>query len=239
MNQIGNQKVGSIVAQNFRTAQVFTAFDIDFCCKGELNLAAACEIRGLDLDEVSTALSSVMDTLDGTGIQGLSMSQLINHILKVHHKFVEENIPAIKFYLEKIEGIHGDNHPELHEIKALFFQAADDLTVHMKKEEFILFPYIKAMEDSVNNNYPLSPPHFGVIENPISMMEHEHENEGDRFRRISFLSNHYSPPADACQTFKVAYSMLEEFERDLHTHIHLENNILFPKAVAVFNDLQN
>ena len=165
------------------------------------------------------------------------MTDLVDHIVGVHHKYVETTIPALKFYLDKIAKVHGNNHPELLEIRDEFFKTADALTSHMKKEEFILFPYIKAMESARKNHFPLSPAHFGGIENPIAMMEEEHDTEGERFRKISALSNNYTPPSDACQTYKVAFAMLQEFENDLHTHIHLENNILFPESKEVFANL--
>lgn len=237
MDQLAEKKVGRIVADNFRTAKVFTEYGIDFCCKGGVNLSEACETRGLSTEKVIEELVQVFQTADSTDYLGMGMGELVDHILKVHHKYVEDTIPALKVYLDKINRVHGDRHPELEEVKTQFFAAADALTVHMKKEEFILFPYIKAMEDAIRNDYPLSVPHFGHIDNPIAMMEEEHDTEGERFRKISALTDKYTPPADACQTYRVAFAMLEEFENDLHTHIHLENNILFPVAQQVFEKI--
>lgn len=237
MNEIAEQKVGSIVADNFRTAKIFTDYGIDFCCKGGVKLSEACEKKGVNLDEISTDLKKAVDQQDDTHYQDFGMTDLVDHIVNVHHKYVETTIPSLKFYVEKIAKVHGDKHPELLVIKDEFFTTANALTTHMKKEEFILFPYIKAMESAEKNHFPLSPAHFGDIENPIAMMEEEHETEGDRFRKISELTNNYTPPADACQTYIVALAMLQEFESDLHTHIHLENNILFPVARKVFHSL--
>ncbi len=237
MNEIAEKKVGSIVAGNFRTAKIFTDYGIDFCCKGGIKLSDACEKKGVDLDKISAELEQVVKLQDESNYQDFGMADLVDHIVGVHHKYVETTIPALKFYLDKIAKVHGDNHPELLEIRDEFFNTADALTSHMKKEEFILFPYIKAMESARKNHFPLSPAHFGDIENPISMMEEEHDTEGERFRKIYALSNNYTPPADACQTYKVAFLMLQEFENDLHTHIHLENNILFPEAKEVFTSL--
>lgn len=237
MNEIAEKKVGSIVAGNFRTAKVFTDYGIDFCCKGGIKLSDACEKKGVDLDKISAELEQIVKQNDESNYQDFGMADLVDHIVGVHHKYVETTIPALKFYLDKIAKVHGDNHPELLEIRDEFFKTSDALTSHMKKEEFILFPYIKAMESARKNHFPLSPAHFGSIENPISMMEEEHDTEGERFRKISALSNNYTPPSDACQTYKVAFAMLQEFENDLHTHIHLENNILFPEAKEVFTSL--
>lgn len=239
METIAEQKVGKIVAENFRTARVFTLHGIDFCCGGGIRLAEACEKKGLDLNLLSQELQEAMTWDEEVHFADFTLSQLIDHIIQVHHHYVEETLPLLKFYLEKIERVHGERHPELLEIKNEFFKAADALTVHMKKEEFILFPYIKAMENALEGNYPLSKPHFGSIENPIGMMEEDHDQEGERFKRIAELSNHFTPPADACQTYKVAFSMLQEFEEDLHTHIHLENNILFDKAIHLYQFLNS
>jgi regulator of cell morphogenesis and NO signaling len=237
MNEIAEKKVGSIVAGNFRTAKIFTEYGIDFCCKGGIKLSDACEKKGVDLDKISAELEQLVKQKDESNYQDFGMADLVDHIVRVHHKYVETTIPALKFYLDKIAKVHGDNHPELLEIREEFFKTSDALTSHMKKEEFILFPYIKAMELARRNHFPLSPTHFGSIENPIAIMEEEHNTEGERFRKISALSNNYTLPADACQTYKVAFAMLQEFENDLHTHIHLENNILFPEAKEVFTSL--
>ncbi|GAB2499061.1 iron-sulfur cluster repair di-iron protein [Algoriphagus taiwanensis] len=239
MKAITERKVGKIVAENFRTAKVFTEYGIDFCCKGAVRLCDACSTRGLDIDEVVEKLEDILKVTDQSPYRDMTLGQLIDHIVSVHHKYVEETISALKFYLEKIERVHGPRHPELASIREEFFSAADALTSHMKKEEFILFPYIKAMEDAKNNNFPLSKPHFGTIQNPIHLMEEEHDTEGERFRRIERLTQGYTPPADACQTYRVAFSMLHEFEQDLHTHIHLENNLLFPKAQVLYADLNS
>ena len=239
MATIAEKKVGKIVAENFRTAKVFTEYGIDFCCKGAVKLSDACSTRGLDIEEVVEKLEVIMQVADKSPYQEMSLSQLIDHIVNVHHKYVEETIPALKFYLEKIERVHGDRHPELTAVRQEFFEAADALTIHMKKEEFVLFPYIKAMEEAKQSDFPLSKPHFGHIENPIAMMEDEHDTEGERFRRIDSLTQGYTPPVDACQTYRVAFSMLQEFEQDLHTHIHLENNVLFPKAMVLYSELNS
>lgn len=237
MDGIAEQKVGSIVAENFRTAKIFTDYGIDFCCKGGVKLSDACKKKSVDLNKITAELEQAAQQEDEQNYQDFGMADLVDHIVSVHHNYVEKTIPALKLYLEKIAKVHGDNHPELLEIRDEFFKTSDALTSHMKKEEFILFPYIKAMESASKNQFSLSPAHFGNIENPISMMEEEHDTEGERFRKISELSNNYIPPADACQTYKVAFEMLQEFENDLHTHIHLENNILFPEAKEVFETL--
>lgn len=235
MENLIEKKVGKIVAENFRTAQVFTKYGIDFCCKGGIKLETACKNHGVDENEILSDLDDVLKVPEQVHFRDFKLSELIDHIIKNHHDYVEKTIPVLKAYLQKLEVVHGQRHPELSPIKELFFEAADALTVHMKKEELILFPYIKAMEEANSSHFALSKPHFGHIENPISMMEEEHDTEGERFRKISDLSQEYTTPSDGCQTYRVAFSMLKEFENDLHTHIHLENNILFPKAKEIYS----
>jgi regulator of cell morphogenesis and NO signaling len=150
---------------------------------------------------------------------------------------VEEKTPTLLQFLDKLCKVHGNAHPELFEIHDLFKGCAGELAQHMKKEEFILFPFIKRLVKAVANNEAIEMPPFGTVDNPIAMMKHEHDAEGERFRRIVALTDNYTPPADACNTYKVTFAMLQEFEQDLHKHIHLENNILFPKAQQLENTL--
>ena len=152
---------------------------------------------------------------------------LIDYIEKKHHRYINQKTPVILTYLKKVTSVHGIAHPELLEIYELFTASAQNLAAHMKKEELILFPYIKKLE---NSETPITA-HFGSVENPIAMMKEEHNDEGERFSRISELSNAYQLPPDACPTYNVTFQLLKEFESDLHQHIHLENNILFPAAI--------
>ena len=149
---------------------------------------------------------------------------------------MSSTIPVLQAYLNKLCQVHGERHPELFKVNELFDEAAIALLSHMEKEEFVLFPFIKSLVEASENQYPLSEPYFGHIENPIAMMEHEHATEGERFRNIAKLTNQYEPPSDACQTYRVTYALLKEFEEDLHLHIHLENNILFPKSIELFKE---
>lgn len=150
-----------------------------------------------------------------------------------HHRYVEGSIPVLKQYLNKLCKVHGKQHPELFDITEHFNKTAGELSAHMKKEELVLFPWIRKMVKAEQQDKPLDRPHFGTVKNPIAMMMQDHENEGERFSQIAELSNDYTPPADACNTYRVTFSLLKEFEEDLHNHIHLENNILFPKAEAL------
>jgi regulator of cell morphogenesis and NO signaling len=240
MNDLMTQKkVGGIVASNFKTAKVFTSHGIDFCCKGGITLEEACANKGVDIDQVLEELASASKLPEEVVYAELSPSELITHIIDHHHQYVGNTLPILTAYLQKLAAVHGERHPELFEIRDEFQAAAEALSLHMRKEELILFPYIKAMEEAQKNKFPLSVPHFGHINNPIQMMEEEHDTEGERFRTIAGLSSNYTPPADGCQTYKVAFAMLKEFEEDLHTHIHLENNILFPTALSLYKALNS
>ena len=229
-----NKTIGEMVADDFRAASVFSANKIDFCCKGNRTLDEVCNQKGLDVYDVLAQLEKATESNNSTiEFNTWELDLLIDYIEKKHHRYVEEKAPILLSFLLKLEQVHGAAHPELFEIKNLFKRTADELTQHMKKEEVILFPYIKQMVEAARNKTTLSAPGFGTVANPIAMMMEEHENEGNRFEKIVAISNNYTPPADGCNTYKVTFQMLQEFESDLHTHIHLENNILFPKAIVL------
>lgn len=237
MKNLAQTKVGAIVASNFRASRVLTAHHIDFCCGGGITLEEACRNKEQDLNVVLRELEETFKTKDDFNFQELELDQLIDTIVNVHHSYVRVTIPALRAYLEKLCRVHGDRHPELFGINELFIAGSAALLSHMEKEEQVLFPYIKAMVESKTKGFPLSKPHFGDIENPIQVMEQEHEDEGERFHQIAELTNQYECPPDGCQTYKVAYAMLQEFEEDLHKHIHLENNILFPAARELYKEI--
>jgi regulator of cell morphogenesis and NO signaling len=227
--------IGYYVANDFRTAAVFSKYGIDFCCKGNRTIAEACENKSLDPLTITNEVLAISKSINDAGIdfQSWPMDLLADYIEKKHHRNVEEKTQVLLPFLNKLCKVHGAQHPELIEINDLFIGCSGELAQHMKKEELILFPFIKKMIQATKTEELLSQPHFGSVENPIAMMIHEHDAEGERFRKIAVLTSNYTPPADACNTYKVTFAMLEEFEKDLHKHIHLENNILFPSAVAL------
>ncbi|WP_338377890.1 iron-sulfur cluster repair di-iron protein [uncultured Flavobacterium sp.] len=237
MNVLEQPTIGEYVAKDFRTASVFSKYGIDFCCKGNRTIEEACEKKGMDFSQVENEVTQLLETKSDGAIDFKSWPSdlLIDYIEKTHHRYVEEKSIVLVAFLDKLCKVHGHNHPELFAIKELFDGCAGELAQHMKKEELILFPFIKKMENALRTGEAIEEPHFGTVENPIAMMKHEHENEGDRFVKIAALTNNYTPPTDACNTYKVTFSMLQEFEQDLHKHIHLENNILFPKALEMHN----
>ncbi len=232
MNTVEKHTIGEFVAQDFRTAALFSKYKIDFCCKGNQTLEEVCEKKGLDSNIIQDELNALLESKSDSAIDFKSWPTdlLIDYIEKTHHRYVEEKSTTLLLYLDKLCKVHGERHPELFEIAGHFKICAGELAQHMKKEELILFPFVKKMYYALRDNTTLELPHFGTVDNPIAMMQEEHENEGERFSKIAQLTNDYNPPADACQTYKVTFAMLKEFEQDLHKHIHLENNIVFPKA---------
>ncbi len=229
------KQIGQFVADDYRTAAIFSNYGIDFCCKGHRTIEEVCNKKGIDANQLLDELDALLNAKSDQSIDYKSwpMDLLVDYIEKKHHRYVEEKTPVLKQFLDKLCRVHGDRHPELFQINELFTASAGELAAHMKKEELILFPFIKKMVSAVINQGGVEMPHFGTVENPIAMMKEEHDNEGERFRKIAELTNNYNPPADACNTYRVTFAMLDEFEKDLHLHIHLENNILFPKAIKL------
>lgn len=235
LNKDSEKQIGQFVADDFRTAAVFNNYGIDFCCKGDRTVEEVCNKKGIEvnrlLDEIHAVLNSKTD--QSIDYKSWPLDLLVDYIEKKHHRYVEEKIPVLHQFLNKLCAVHGERHPELFKINELFSASAGELTSHMKKEELILFPFVKRMVNAKSENGVVQSPQFGTVENPIAMMMQEHDNEGERFRQIAKLTNNYNPPADGCNTYQVTFAMLQEFEQDLHLHIHLENNILFPGAVKL------
>lgn len=229
------KQIGQFVANDFRTAAVFSNYGIDFCCKGQRTVQEVCDKQGIDTDELLEELQAVLNSKGAQSIDYKSwpLDLLIDYIEKKHHRYVEEKTVVLRQFLDKLCKVHGERHPELLEINDLFTASSQELASHMKKEELILFPFVKKMVNAKLQDSLVATPPFGSVENPIATMMHEHDNEGERFRKIALLTSNYTPPADACNTYKVTFAMLQEFEQDLHLHIHLENNILFPEAAKL------
>lgn len=241
MENLIEKNIGEIVAEDYRTAAVFQFYGIDFCCNGNRKLADACKAKNIATEKVKVDIEAIknLPVRDSNNYDSWPIDFLAEYIEQKHHRYVSEKIPVIVSYLEKICKVHGKQHSELYKIKDLFSESVGELTMHMKKEELILFPFVKKMMKNAGNKESMSKPHFGTVQHPVQAMMHEHDTEGERFRQIATLSHNYTPPADACNTYKVTYSLLKEFEEDLHLHIHLENNILFPKAIEKEKELSS
>ncbi|MBP9838375.1 MAG: iron-sulfur cluster repair di-iron protein [Proteobacteria bacterium] len=237
-----NSYIGEIVARDIKTAVVFESVGIDYCCRGNRTLFDVCKEQSLEIKSILEKLLAINSTVDSTSnvidYNSWPLTRLVDHIVHTHHKFVRSEIPLLQQRIDRICTVHGEHHPELFEVNKLFNQTANELLQHMVKEERMLFPQIKALEVAANNNEKANKPLFGSVTNPIEMMMQEHTNEGDRFVKIAKLTNNYIPPVDACNTYKVTFQTLKEFEQDLHRHIHLENNILFPKAERIEKELK-
>ncbi|MBU1821787.1 MAG: iron-sulfur cluster repair di-iron protein [Bacteroidetes bacterium] len=235
MNILKNSTVGSLVAQNWKTASVFHQHRIDFCCKGNISVEEACHNSGADPEEVTQKLDALLNAgvEPETDYATWPLDTLADYIVTRHHAYVTAKMPELLAYLDKLCAVHGGRHPELFAIRELFAESVGELTSHMKKEELMVFPFVKKMVRAQRENQQTGTPVYGSVQNPIAVMMHEHSDEGDRFQKISELSDNYTVPADGCTTYRIAYTLLREFEQDLHKHIHLENNILFPGAVEL------
>lgn len=235
-------RIGEVVAQNFRTAGIFESFGIDFCCGGKRTIGDACLEKGVNTESLLTELNkSGSINSPEENFNNWSAGFLTEYIVNNHHAYVNSSIPVIEKHLNKVASKHGEKHPELKVAAAVFSVLKDDLLVHMAKEEKMLFPYIKQLESAEISNMTLNTPPFGTVNNPVKVMESEHENAGNLMREISSMTNGFTAPDDACTGFRVLYSELKEFAQDLFKHIHLENNVLFPKAkeleMKLFNQI--
>jgi regulator of cell morphogenesis and NO signaling len=234
-----NSTIGEIVTKDFRTASVFSEYGIDFCCGGNKTLQKACEEKSVNISELQEKLDEIMQSKAGSDIDFNSwdLDLLADYIEKTYHRYIKEKTPILLQYLEKIRDVHGEHHPELSEIFDLFSHSAMDLGMHLQKEERILFPMIRHLAQAKASGQSAESGHCGTIGNPISAMMEEHVTEGERFDKMSGLSHGYTVPPDGCNTYHAAYTLLAEFELNLHKHIHLENNILFPKAIKLEQSL--
>lgn len=241
MENILERNIGELVAEDYRAAQVFKKNKIDFCCNGNRTINEAADAKKIDKNKLAADLLETLSANNNSevDVNDWPLDLLADYVTKKHHRYIREKIPVLQQFLDKLARVHGERHPELIEIRELFYESAQDLEMHLQKEENILFPFIENMVAAKTSNTAYTRPHFGTVENPVNMMMHEHNNEGERFRKIAELSNDYTPPADGCNTYRVTFAMLQEFENDLHRHIHLENNILFPKAIQLEKLLSN
>ncbi|MBK6884206.1 MAG: iron-sulfur cluster repair di-iron protein [Flavobacteriales bacterium] len=241
MNITKDRTIGSIVADDYRAAAVFTTYGIDFCCRGGRSVEEVCKQKNIDPatleNEIKAALAR--DAATGDDPKSWPLTKLADHIESMHHGYINQRVPVLQQYLDKLCKVHGGRHPELFDIAREFNECAGAMAVHMKKEELLLFPFIKQLEKAATDGSTPPTPPFGTVNNPVHMMMEDHDAEGERFRRIATLTNNYTMPADGCATYNAAFRFLNEFEQDLHRHIHLENNILFPKAIELEEKLRS
>lgn len=227
--------VGDLVCQQFGRLDILEEFGIDYCCGGQRTLAEACSAADQPLAPVLAALAAAdaRAAADGRGPvrdwTQASLADLTDHIVATHHAFLKDELPRLAQLLEKVLQAHGPNHPELTEVGLVFRALAGELGEHLQKEEQVLFPLIRTMEASGM----VATFHCGSVNAPISVMEREHDQAGEALRRLRALTGGYPPPQDACVTYRALLDGLAALERDLHEHIHLENNILHPRATRL------
>src|SRR5208282_4795542 len=228
--------VGEIAAEMPNATREFEKLGIDYCCGGSRTLGEACAEANISIDEALARLEKGLASTqsgDSKDWQNQLLAALIGQITSTHHVFVREETTRIEALTAKVVGVHGKNHPELLQVQQVFSALSEELSVHLMKEEQILFPYVVRMEESVLAGEPAPPAMFGTVVNPVRMMMQEHDGAGDALRSLRAITNEYKVPDDACISYRTLYQALQGFEADLHQHIHLENNILFPRAVAM------
>lgn len=227
--------VGELVTEDIRTATIFKKFGIDFCCGGGKPVQEACEEKGANYENLMNEIRSIMnESSSEIDFQNMPLGDLINYIFEKHHKYIYENGPITAQFVNKVAAVHGERHPETVEVAKVYNELLSELNHHMMKEENVLFPYVKSLivasEEKTDTTRPF-------VSQPIRVMEMEHDLAGEMLKKMSSLTSGYNPPVDACNTFKAAYANLKAMEDDIHFHIHLENNILFPKAVELETQL--
>ena len=229
MQTFSTKTIRDIALEAPATTRVFEEFKIDYCCGGRKLLTDVCREAGLDEALVAEKVEQAMNSQKPNEEKHWSSpSQLVNHIVATHHIFTAQEIERLTPLMEKVCTRHGENHPELFKLQTVFLALADSLIPHMRKEEMVLFPYIQSLDGG-----DFRPPHFGTVSNPIRMMMADHEEDGERLRVMREIANDYMAPEGACPSFTALFAGLNDLERDLHQHIHLENNVLFPAAVEL------
>ncbi len=227
------QTLASIVVNDHRAASVLEKYQLDFCCKGKRTLAEACVEKGISFEEIIKDLESIKETGNSSQMPFVDMTaeQLIGHIVTHHHFYVKQIMPQLSAHLEKVAMKHGDRFPEMVEVFRQFAAIRKEMTLHMQKEEVILFPAIKKAERAYVNKERIGV-EAGIIKGATHLMEAEHDSAGGIMLTIRGLTNSYTEPPGACTTFKLSLAELKSFEEDLHRHVHLENNLLFPMAMG-------
>jgi regulator of cell morphogenesis and NO signaling len=236
MQDFTTRTIRDIAVELPQTTRVFESFKIDYCCGGRKNFLDACQNAGADPDKVLEGLSTVLNadaTPDQNGRNTEPLTELVDYILDKHHVFTHYEISNLPALMDKVARVHGDHHPELLELRDQLTKLADDLTMHMYKEENVLFPFIKDLDTAVTTGTTVSRPPFGTVQHPIRMMMAEHDTDGDILKEMRRLSKDYTIPDGACPSYAGLYTRLEALEHDLHEHIHLENNVLFPRAAEL------
>lgn len=240
MENLDTKTIGEIALEMPNTTRVFEEFKIDYCCGGGRTFIEACESAGADPEIVSEKISRISEseeTVELGWVADAKLSQLVDYLEDKHHTFTKTELGQLLPLMEKVARVHGERHPELLELQGVFQTLCDDLLPHLRKEEMILFPYIREMEFKFAKGYAATLPNFGSVQHPIQVMMSEHDTDGELLMKMRELSKDYKIPEDACSSFTALYTRMEALEKDLHQHIHLENNLVFPKAVELEQEL--
>jgi regulator of cell morphogenesis and NO signaling len=237
MSVTTEKTVGELALEIPGATRVFEKLGIDYCCGGGRTLDQACQAAHVSINQAEDSLAEASRVASATAParnwQAEPLSELLAHIQSTHHAYTREEIARLGPLFDKVCAVHGGNHPEVLRLRELFSGLAAELTTHLMKEEMVLFPYILRMEEAVVAKEPVLPPPFGSVRNPVAMMMNEHDGAGSALREMRQIGNGYAAPPDACISFQTLYQALAAFEADLHQHIHLENNVLFPRAIAM------
>ncbi|MCE1165548.1 MAG: iron-sulfur cluster repair di-iron protein [Bacteroidetes bacterium] len=239
MEYTKNNTLSEIVRDDFRASRVFEKHGLDFCCNGKRPLGEACVEKGLNAEAIIGEIKNEMSNTErpDEDFEKIDLDELVEHIVNTHHGYIKRILPTLNTFANKVLNAHGKNHPELERVTELYHQVEAELTSHMFKEENVLFPFISKMADIKRMGGALTSIPFGSVRNPIAMMEAEHDSAGNAFHEMRAITDNFRIPDDACNTFRSFYGELNNFELDLHKHIHLENNILHPRAIALETEL--
>ncbi len=219
--------LGDLVVQRPAIAPLLESMGLDYCCGGQQSLAAACSSNGLNLTTTMETLNADPVAEEPAEWSTLGMADLADHVESVHHAYLHDSLPRLSALAEKVAGVHGENHPELLKVRTTFETLRADLEPHLMKEERVLFPMIRELDDATS----LPGFHCGSLANPISAMAFEHDQAGELLASLRQLTDDYTPPDDACGSYHALYRGLDELEADTHQHIHKENHVLFPEAL--------
>lgn len=229
------ETIGDIAAKDPRNAEIFRKYGLEFCCDGKKPLKEACRDAGVSIDTVSRELANLPPdrVAPDRDFNHWDLDFLADYIVNIHHRYVKSSIPMLRDLSEKIAAHHGAAHPELYEIKEHVDALLSEIQEHGTKEENVLFPFIRQMVQSKRDGTPLPSSDFDSVGTPVQMMMDDHDESGRHLYAIEQLSQNYLFPPDGCESYRLYYHKLQEFDDDLHQHIHLENNILFPKSVEL------
>lgn len=237
MTEAGSSEktIGQYVAEDFRTAKVFEKYGIDFCCGGNVPFTATCREKGLDpavlLQEIQAATAEPLER--SHNYVAWKVPFLADYIINTHHQYIRDEMNGIVAYARKIAEVHGSKHPEVIQIAAMFADIARDMMAHLREEEEVLFPAVRRLDEAKKNGSEPAPTDRELIRKTLARLNQDHQDVGDAIHRVRDLANDYTIPDDVCNTFALTYNKLKEFEENLHQHVHLENNILFPKAALM------